>query len=152
MGRKLFVAGLVFLLWPLLSAGQLNILNLLKEDLNPPPAILVKTKPFRPPPSWFSCRADRDCVHIDFYCAESVVNKRYYSRALEYYNTRNLGNRCTRRAVSPRREPPYKVYCQANRCRRQGINPNPPIFSEFSQEQIGENIFIRNSRNLKEGN
>ena len=95
--------------------------------------ILVSTsfaEEIRPNDSWFNCKSSADCVDIDYDCAGGVVNKSFVKAAKEYYQLMNARANCIRVQPSEaEKKIPYKIFCEKNKCGKQGINPKTPGFS-----------------------
>ncbi len=84
----------------------------------------------KPADKWFQCVANTDCVHIEYACAQGVVNKAFAKDANDYFALENARRNCVRPADDAHKnKEPYKVYCEINRCKVKGVNPKPPGFS-----------------------
>jgi hypothetical protein len=84
----------------------------------------------KPSDLWFQCKVDADCVDIDFECAVAIVNKSFAKVAREYYGLMNARTNCTGSGNQKSDSKiPYKLFCEKNRCNRQGTNPKGPGFS-----------------------
>ena len=89
-----------------------------------------KAQEIKPDEQWRYCTVDQDCIHIEYACAQSAVNRKFANVAEAYLSQENAKSNCiSRRQDKDKPEEPYRVYCEAKQCKVRGHNPKPPKFS-----------------------
>jgi hypothetical protein len=71
----------------------------------------------------FACKADDECFDISYPCSGAVVNKAFADQAKKYYSLDNARKNCFSTKGEKAEAIPFKVFCQQQKCTKQGMNP-----------------------------
>lgn len=82
-----------------------------------------------PTDAWFECKADSECVSVHFTCTGAIVNKSFEKDAHKYYGYQNSVMNCIEKVPTKEMlKVPFKIFCEKNKCKQQGINPKTKSF------------------------
>ena len=75
------------------------------------------------PAEWLVCKKDSDCVDIQYGCTAGTVNKKFENEADSYLKFMNSTVDCDSTYLKNDTLVPFKVFCEKNRCKKEGVNP-----------------------------